>query len=71
MGGHYDYLCVPPAGACGIERPHGERLVLACCAAVTASFSGGSASPLVDMLVLSKTVSVTLFGAREALSGRL
>ena len=29
----YDYLCVPPAGACGIERPHGERLVLACCAA--------------------------------------
>ena len=38
---------------------------------VTASFSGGSASPLVHMLVLSKTVSVTLFGAREALSGRL
>ena len=31
---------------------------------VTASFSGGSASPLVHMLVLSKTVSVTLFGAR-------
>ena len=38
---------------------------------VTASFSGGSASPLVHMLVFSKTVSVTLFGAREALSGRL
>ena len=33
MGDHYDYLCVPPAGACGIEHPHGERLVLACCAA--------------------------------------
>ena len=38
---------------------------------VAASFSGGSASPLVHMLLLSKTVSVTLFGAREALSGRL
>ena len=34
---------------------------------VTASFPGCSASPLVHMLVLSKTVSVTLFGAREAL----
>ena len=109
MGDHSDHLCVPPAGACcGIERPHGERLVLACCAApdecpermllessvymgmanscvttyvstgclcnralslrmanfVTASFSGCSASPVVHMLVLSKTVSVTLFGAR-------
>ena len=29
MGDHSEYLCVPPAGACGIERPHGERLVLA------------------------------------------
>ena len=170
MGDHSDYLCVPPAGACGIERPHGEWLVLMCSADVrleplpaesrvymgngwfgyavmlwvitvttyvclqqvlvvessvhmgndwfwravlpltsvpsgcfwnrastwgmanscvttyvstgclcnralslrmanfvTASFSGCSASPLVHMLVLSKTVSVTLFGAREAL----
>ena len=32
-GDRSEYLCVPPAGACGIERPHGERLVLACCAA--------------------------------------
>ena len=31
MGDHSDYLCVPPAGACGIERPHGEWLVLMCC----------------------------------------
>ena len=31
-GDHSEYLCVPPAGAGGIERPHGERLVLACCA---------------------------------------
>ena len=30
MGDHSDYLCVPPAGACGIERPHGEWLVLMC-----------------------------------------
>ena len=33
MGDHYDDLCVPPPVACGIERPHGERLVLMCCAA--------------------------------------
>ena len=112
MGDHSEYLCVPPAGACGIERPHGERravlpltsvprgcfwnrastwgmanscvttyvstgclwnraLTLRMANFVTASFSGGSASPLVHMLVLSKTVSVTLFGAREALSVRL
>ena len=33
MGDHYDDLCLPPPVACGIERPHGERLVLVCCAA--------------------------------------
>ena len=33
MGDHYDDLCVPPPVACGIERSHGERLVLMCCAA--------------------------------------
>ena len=26
MGDHSEYLCVPPAGACGIERPHGEYM---------------------------------------------
>ena len=40
MGDHSEYLCVPPAGAGGIERPHGERLVLACCAALTSAPSG-------------------------------